>query len=134
MLAEIYDGFSEGLDTTDLNEARALLDELGAKSSKWANSAGRNATSIYWREFQARPVQVPCRIGRTYCRSAETTTPTRGDVVRVLRYRLRNSGSGTINMHLISVCRHFRFASLKLRVGPTLASSMHGLIALFCSS
>jgi hypothetical protein len=29
MLAEIYDGFSEGLDTTDLNEAKALLDELG---------------------------------------------------------------------------------------------------------
>ena len=30
MLAEIYDRFTEGLDTTDLKEAKALLDELRA--------------------------------------------------------------------------------------------------------
>ena len=28
MLADIYDWFTEGLDTTDLKEAKALLDEL----------------------------------------------------------------------------------------------------------
>jgi len=28
MLADIYGWFSEGLDTADLKEARALLDEL----------------------------------------------------------------------------------------------------------
>jgi hypothetical protein len=30
MLAEIYGWFTEGFDTADLKEARALLDELGA--------------------------------------------------------------------------------------------------------
>jgi hypothetical protein len=29
MLAEIYNWFTEGFDTADLKEARALLDELG---------------------------------------------------------------------------------------------------------
>jgi predicted ATPase len=29
MLAEIYDWFTEGFDTADLKDARALLDELG---------------------------------------------------------------------------------------------------------
>jgi hypothetical protein len=29
-LAEIYDRFSEGFDTPDLKEARALLDELAS--------------------------------------------------------------------------------------------------------
>ena len=28
MLAEIYDWFSEGLDTADLKDAKALLDQL----------------------------------------------------------------------------------------------------------
>jgi hypothetical protein len=28
MLAEIYNWFTEGFDTADLNEAKALLDEL----------------------------------------------------------------------------------------------------------
>jgi len=28
MLAEIYNWFTEGFDTTDLKEAKALLDEL----------------------------------------------------------------------------------------------------------
>lgn len=32
MLAEIYDWFTEGLDTRDLNDAKALLDELNAES------------------------------------------------------------------------------------------------------
>ena len=31
MLAEIYGWFTEGFDTADLRDARALLDELGAK-------------------------------------------------------------------------------------------------------
>ena len=30
MLAEIYDWFTEGFDTADLKDAKALLDELGA--------------------------------------------------------------------------------------------------------
>jgi len=30
MLAEIYGWFSEGFDTADLKEAKALLDELSA--------------------------------------------------------------------------------------------------------
>jgi predicted ATPase len=30
MLAEIYNWFTEGFDTADLKEAKALLDELGA--------------------------------------------------------------------------------------------------------
>ena len=30
-LAGIYGGFTEGFDTTDLQSARALLDELGAR-------------------------------------------------------------------------------------------------------
>jgi len=30
MLADIYRWFTEGFDTADLNEAKALLDELGA--------------------------------------------------------------------------------------------------------
>ena len=30
MLAEIYGWFTEGFDTTDLKEAKALLDELGS--------------------------------------------------------------------------------------------------------
>jgi hypothetical protein len=30
MLAEIYDWFSEGLDTADLKDAKALLDDLRA--------------------------------------------------------------------------------------------------------
>jgi hypothetical protein len=29
MLAEIYNWFTEGFDTTDLKDAKALLDELG---------------------------------------------------------------------------------------------------------
>ena len=29
MLAEIYDWFTEGFDTVDLKEAKALLEELG---------------------------------------------------------------------------------------------------------
>jgi hypothetical protein len=29
MLAEIYDWFTEGFDTRDLKEAKALIDELG---------------------------------------------------------------------------------------------------------
>ena len=29
MLAEIYNWFTEGFDTADLKEAKALLDELG---------------------------------------------------------------------------------------------------------
>lgn len=29
MLAEIYDSFTEGFDTVDLKEAKALLEELG---------------------------------------------------------------------------------------------------------
>ncbi len=29
MLADIYNQFTEGFDTSDLNDARALLDELG---------------------------------------------------------------------------------------------------------
>ena len=28
MLADIYNGFTEGLDTADLKDAKALLDEL----------------------------------------------------------------------------------------------------------
>ena len=28
-LAEIYDWFTEGFDTADLNDAKALLEELG---------------------------------------------------------------------------------------------------------
>jgi hypothetical protein len=30
MLAEFYDGFTEGFDTADLKDAKALLDELSA--------------------------------------------------------------------------------------------------------
>ena len=30
MLAEIYNWFTEGFDTADLKDAKALLDELGA--------------------------------------------------------------------------------------------------------
>jgi hypothetical protein len=30
MLADIYDWFTEGFDTADLKDARALLDELSA--------------------------------------------------------------------------------------------------------
>jgi predicted ATPase len=30
MLAEVYNSFTEGFDTADLKEAKALLDELGA--------------------------------------------------------------------------------------------------------
>jgi hypothetical protein len=30
MLAEIYDWFTEGFDTADLKDAKALLDELNA--------------------------------------------------------------------------------------------------------
>jgi len=30
MLTEIYNWFTEGFDTADLKEAKALLDELGA--------------------------------------------------------------------------------------------------------
>jgi predicted ATPase len=32
MLAEIYDWFTEGFDTADLQEAKALLEELSEKS------------------------------------------------------------------------------------------------------
>jgi hypothetical protein len=36
MLAEIYGWFTEGFDTADLQEARALLAELeGQKPKKW---------------------------------------------------------------------------------------------------
>jgi hypothetical protein len=31
MLAEVYNWFSEGFDTLDLREAKALLDELGVE-------------------------------------------------------------------------------------------------------
>jgi hypothetical protein len=31
MLAEIYNWFTEGFDTADLKDAKALLDELNAK-------------------------------------------------------------------------------------------------------
>jgi predicted ATPase len=30
ILSEIYNGFTEGFDTADLKEAKALLDELGS--------------------------------------------------------------------------------------------------------
>ncbi len=33
MLAEIYGWFSEGLDTSDLKDARGLLDELSSEAS-----------------------------------------------------------------------------------------------------
>jgi hypothetical protein len=33
MLAEIYGWFTEGFDTADLKDAKALLDELSHKSS-----------------------------------------------------------------------------------------------------
>ena len=33
LLPEIYDGFTEGFDTKDLQEARALLEELEASRS-----------------------------------------------------------------------------------------------------
>jgi adenylate cyclase len=32
MLADIYNWFTEGFDTADLRDAKALLDELGANS------------------------------------------------------------------------------------------------------
>ena len=32
MLAEIYNWFTEGFDTRDLKDAKALLDELGNRS------------------------------------------------------------------------------------------------------
>ena len=32
MLSEIYDWFSEGFDTADLKDAKALLDRLGSES------------------------------------------------------------------------------------------------------
>jgi hypothetical protein len=32
MLAEIYGWFTEGFDTADLKEAKALVEELGARS------------------------------------------------------------------------------------------------------
>jgi hypothetical protein len=34
MLAEIYNWFTEGLDTADLKEAKALLDELSTTARK----------------------------------------------------------------------------------------------------
>ena len=36
MLAQIYDWFTEGFDTADLKDAKALLDELG-----WSGTIGR---------------------------------------------------------------------------------------------
>ena len=36
MLTEIYNWFTEGFDTADLKEAKALLDELG-----WSETIGR---------------------------------------------------------------------------------------------
>ena len=33
MLAEIYNWFTEGFDTADLKDAKALLDELGTRRS-----------------------------------------------------------------------------------------------------
>ncbi len=32
MLAEIYNWFTEGFDTTDLNDAKAPLDQLGGQT------------------------------------------------------------------------------------------------------
>jgi predicted ATPase len=35
MLADIYNWFTEGFDTADLKDAKALLDELSAYAGKW---------------------------------------------------------------------------------------------------
>jgi predicted ATPase len=35
LLAPIYSWFTEGFDTPDLQEARALLEELGGEETRW---------------------------------------------------------------------------------------------------
>jgi predicted ATPase len=41
LLSEVYNWFTEGFDTPDLKEAKALLEELGGKKSKRASPAPR---------------------------------------------------------------------------------------------
>jgi len=43
-LSEIYDWFTEGFDTKDLQEAKALIEELGEKV-KWRNGRKENQLS-----------------------------------------------------------------------------------------
>jgi len=38
LLAEIYNWFTEGFDTADLREAKALLEELGGEGSSGSDS------------------------------------------------------------------------------------------------
>jgi hypothetical protein len=42
MLVEIYNWFSEGFDTVDLKEAKALLEELESEGLNWEESVERD--------------------------------------------------------------------------------------------
>jgi len=45
MLSDLYNWFTEGFDTKDLQEAKALLEDLGG-TAKWGNGeAGEKRTS-----------------------------------------------------------------------------------------
>ena len=50
-MAEIYKWFTEGFDTLDLKDAKALLEEF-SRAPSWANTDGRHYTP-------GGPLQVP---------------------------------------------------------------------------
>jgi hypothetical protein len=53
MVAEIYNWFTEGFDTADLNDAKALLDEL-ATTPTTASSTSTGQDYSAWSPFRLR--------------------------------------------------------------------------------
>jgi len=63
MLADIYNWFTEGFDTADLKDAKALLDELGATLIRRCQSLRINPVT---------PARILVNAGRRSCGRAST--------------------------------------------------------------
>ena len=63
MLAEIYNWFTEGFDTADLKDAKALLDELSAIELMLLRKCGTDnpADACFLRTSAERKLELLCR-------------------------------------------------------------------------
>ena len=69
LLARVYDWFTEGFDTLDLKEAKALLEELGSKFRTQGPTGLETNRSDYslrspLGRFPMRHVAIPCALTR----------------------------------------------------------------------
>jgi hypothetical protein len=69
MLAEIYGWFTEGFDTADLKDAKALVDELDDKLWCRARSATARTQPIFRGKPSVRPL---LQVGRESATAAES--------------------------------------------------------------